>query len=255
MREIILTIDFESDWETGDIQAIESVLPRLLNFLHKKKAKATFFVVAGIAERCSAQIKQILRRGHEVASHSLTHRELNKMTFDEVEKEVSESKRILEGLGAKVLGFRAPKGIALPELPEILKKHKYIYDSSIIASWFPKRYSELKNSKPKKLENSIIEIPIPNFSKFKVPAGLSYNRLFYPLLKNSFALEPYLVYLHLHEFIKKKQAKHIPAHVKLLSLRNRGERAWEIFKEFVELSSAKFITCRDFIKLNSKSFS
>ena len=88
-----------------------------------------------------------------------------------------------------------------------------------------------------------------------MPAGLSYLRLFYPAAKKSFAKEPYMIYLHLHEFNKGKISKNIPKHIRLAYSRNRGNKAWKIFKEFVNNSNADFITCRDFIKLNSHTFS
>jgi len=248
MRKIILTVDLETDWETDETQAIEEILPKFLKFLKSKKAKATFFVVGELAEKHQTQIKEILKQGHEVASHSLTHRKLSNLTFDEIEKEVSESKKILEKLGAKVEGFRSPGGVMPKELAEILKQYEYKYDSSVIASFLPGRYSNLGKSKPYKLDNKFIELPVPNFSVFKIPAGLPATRLFYPLVKNQFAKEPYMIYLHLHEFIKKPQSKNIPIHLRIASLRNRGDKAWNIFKKFVEQSNAKFITCKEFIR-------
>jgi peptidoglycan-N-acetylglucosamine deacetylase len=255
MRNVILTVDLERDWETDETEAIEKILPKFLELLKKNKAKATFFVVGELAEKFPKQIKQIIKQGHEIASHSHTHKNLKQITFDELEKEVFESKKILEKLGAKVNGFRAPFGIAPIELLDILKKYKYNYDSSIIGSWFPGRYNNIKNSKPHITQNNIIELPIPNFSKFKIPAGLSYNRLFYPTLKNSFAKEPYMIYLHLHEFLNKKQSNKIPIHVRTLSHRNSGDNAWKIFEEFIKESKAKFITCEEYIQLNSNKFS
>jgi peptidoglycan-N-acetylglucosamine deacetylase len=246
MRKVILTVDLETDWETDETEAVEYMLPKFLNYLKKRKAKATFFIVGELAEKFPKQIKQIIKDGHEIASHGLTHRNLKTLTFDELEKEVSQSKKILEKLGAKVKGFRAPRGEAPTELYAVLKKYGYYYSSSVIASWFPGRYNKLDRPKPHIISNKLIELPIPHFSKFKIPAGLSYNRLFYPLLKKSFSKEPYMIYLHLHEFLKKPLSNKIPPYIQIASIRNRGDRAWKIFKEGSK--EMQFISCQEFIK-------
>jgi hypothetical protein len=255
MRNVILTVDLESDWETEETKAIENILPRFLDFLKEKNQKATFFIVGDLANKFPKQIKNILRQGHEIASHSLTHSNLKQVTFNKLEKEISESKKILEKLGANVVGFRAPFGIYPSELTNILKKYNYKYDSSTIAGWFPGRYNEIKNSKPKTLQNGIIKLPVPNFSQLKIPAGLSYIRLLHPMFRNSFAKDPYMIYLHLHEFNKGRISNKIPQYIRLASSRNRGDKAWKIFEEYTKKSKSNFITCKDFIKLNSNTFS
>ncbi|MBT3582748.1 polysaccharide deacetylase family protein [Candidatus Woesearchaeota archaeon] len=251
MRKVILTVDLESDWETKQTNAIEEILPSFLDFLKKNNAKATFFTVGDIAKKFPEQIKLIKKYNHEIASHSLTHSNLKQITITQLEKEVSESKKILEKLGCKVEGFRAPLGVAPKQLIPLLKKYNYTYNSSVFASWFPGRYNNLSKSNPKKYNNGIIELPIPNVSVLKVPAGLSYLKLFHPILNKSFAKDPYMIYLHLHEFNKNKISKNIPAHVRLAYSRNRGAKAWKIFKQYINNSNANFITCRDFIKSQS----
>jgi hypothetical protein len=248
MRKVILTVDIEADWETSETQAIELILPKFLDYLKQRKATATFFIVGEIAEKFPKQVKQIIKDGHEIASHSNTHSNLKKLTFDELEKEVSTSKNTLEKLGAKVSGFRAPRGECPGEIYAILKKYDYKYSSSIIASWFPGRYNELGNSQVHK-RGEILELPIPNFSKFKIPAGLSYVRLMHPMLNKNFAKEPYMIYVHLHEFLKKPISKEIPPHVRAASMRNRGDKAWNIFKEAAK--NMKFISCQEYIKSQS----
>jgi len=248
MRKVILTVDLESDWETNQTKAIEETLPIFLDFLKQNNAKATFFTVGDIAKKFPDQIKLIKKYKHELASHSLTHSNLKQLTFDQLEKEVSEPKKILEKLGCKVEGFRSPFGVSPKQLIHLLKKHNYTYNSSVFASWFPGRYNNLNKSKPKIYNNGVIELPIPNFSVFKIPAGLSYMKLFHPILNKSFAKDPYMIYLHLHEFNKNKISKNIPLHVRLAYSRNRGTKAWKIFKQYVNNSNAKFITCSNFIK-------
>lgn len=89
---------------------------------------ATVFVVAGFVGRDNAwdinwggrrfqhlgwdQLREMLAAGMEIGSHSLNHRDLRHLNDDELEREVAESRRILEqGLGARVAAFAYPFGL------------------------------------------------------------------------------------------------------------------------------------------------
>ena len=255
MRNVILTIALERDWDTTNTDAIKKVLPRFLDLLDKNRSKATFFVVSDLATKFPKQIKQIVKRGHEIGSHSHTHRHLNNIRFDELEQEVKKSKQVLDRLGCNVQGFRAPAGIRVAGLSDVLKRYKYTYNSSTIASWFPGRYNELANDKPVVRHNGLVELPIPNFTMFRIPAGLSYARLFHPFFTPSLSKQPYMVYMHLHEFLDRLPSNKIRPDVWLASYRNRGERAWKIFENMTKKHELNFITCNDYIKLNPNSLS
>jgi len=250
MNQTILSVDLEYDWESTNTKSITQVLPRLLDFFDEKDIKATFFVVGKLAEQFPKEIKEIAKRGHEVASHSYSHPYFNQLSSDEIEEEVRKSKQVFDKLNIKCDGFRAPCGIVPAELGKILKKNKFTYSSSIIGSWFPGRYNNISKAEPHRLESDLLELPIPNFSFFKLPSGLSYHRLFYPFTKPYFRKPKYMLYLHPHEFLEDKPEKDISFFVRTLNAINRGENAWKIFREFVEGSDTKFISCRDFIKIN-----
>ena len=51
-----------------------------LEFLEENNIKATFFIVAWIGEKFPEIIKGISNNGHEIASHGLNHRRLNKLS-------------------------------------------------------------------------------------------------------------------------------------------------------------------------------
>lgn len=109
-------------------------VPRALDLFDRLGARATFFLVAGEAERWPGIVREIVERGHEVASHSLTH----SVPFPppgSLQEEVLRSKRILEGLsGAPVLGFRAPSWDESTDLRAELSAAGYRYDASAFPS-------------------------------------------------------------------------------------------------------------------------
>jgi len=81
----------------------------LLEQLAARGRKATFFVVAKIAEHNPSLIRAIHEAGHEVASHGWDHQRVHNFTPATFREDVRRSKETLEQLtGAAVVGYRAP---------------------------------------------------------------------------------------------------------------------------------------------------
>lgn len=146
VRRHALTIDLE-DWHqsyrrarTGRFgPASESVVActhRILDLLDDTGARATFFVVGALAADHPALIRMIARRGHEVASHSYTHRLLSELSPAELAADLARSKHQLEALtGERVRGFRAPEfsiGAGYYAVFELLARLGFAYDSSVV---------------------------------------------------------------------------------------------------------------------------
>jgi polysaccharide deacetylase family protein (PEP-CTERM system associated) len=82
---------------------------RILDLLQSKNVKATFFVLGALAEKFPGLIKEIDRRGHEIASHSFNHQQIHQQTKEQFAEDLKKSIRILNAITKKdVLGFRAP---------------------------------------------------------------------------------------------------------------------------------------------------
>src|SRR3954466_5488390 len=58
--------------------------PRLLDMLKQRGIKCTFFMVGQCAAEYPQIVKRIAAEGHEVANHSWTHPQLNKMSDEAV---------------------------------------------------------------------------------------------------------------------------------------------------------------------------
>src|SRR6267142_2314018 len=114
---------------------VERNVERLLDLFDETSAKGTFFILGWIARRHPALVRRIAVRGHEVASHGLTHRMITELTPSEFRKEAFDSRLMLEDLaGTHVIGFRAPSySINRGTLwaLEVLRETGYTYDSSI----------------------------------------------------------------------------------------------------------------------------
>src|SRR5438105_2039062 len=81
---------------------------KTLDLLDKHDTKATFFVLGWIAERSPSLIREIVSRGHEVASRGFYHRSLKNLTDEEFREDLRRSNRAIEDAGGqKVVGYRA----------------------------------------------------------------------------------------------------------------------------------------------------
>lgn len=121
-------------WDSYPLR-VEENTSRILDMLDEFQVKATFFVLGWVAERKPALVREIARRGHEVASHGHGHQRVCNQTREEFRKDIRRSKAVLENLvGEPVQGYRAPSySISLKCLwayDELLEAG-YCYDSSV----------------------------------------------------------------------------------------------------------------------------
>lgn len=108
---------------------------RVLDMLDEFAVKATFFVLGWVAEREPALVKEIHRRGHEIACHGYGHELVYRIGPDRFRADVRRAKMLLEDqAGVAVAGYRAPSysitGKSLWAL-DILIEEGFTYDSSI----------------------------------------------------------------------------------------------------------------------------
>ena len=148
---------FERPSDTGE--AYHLAVPRALDLFDRIGARATFFLIAEEADRWPDVVRSIVQRGHEVASHSLTHTVPFLAQGSELlRSEVRESKRMLDALaGTSVVGFRAPSWEGSTELRRELSAGGYSYDASAFPSILlpALRWSVAKRSKnPREIDIS-----------------------------------------------------------------------------------------------------
>ncbi|MBT0662731.1 DUF3473 domain-containing protein [Geobacter pelophilus] len=107
----------------------------ILEMLDDLSLKGTFFVLGWIAEREPELIKEIQRRGHEIACHGYGHELIFDIGLDRFREDVRRAKRIIEDLtGTQVNGYRAPSySITYNSLwaINVLIEEGFTYDSSI----------------------------------------------------------------------------------------------------------------------------
>lgn len=97
-----------SDWEACECR-VERNVHRILDLLDAARAKATFFTLGWIAERYPQVVREIVARGHELASHGYGHERASDLSEADFLQDVQRAKHLLEDLGGlEVQGYRAP---------------------------------------------------------------------------------------------------------------------------------------------------
>ena len=109
---------------------------KTLDLLASHDTKATFFVLGWIAERNPALIREIVSRGHEVASRGFYHRSLKNLTDEEFREDLRRTNRAIEdAAGQKVIGYRAAEKLNLDDnewILDVLADEGFAYDASFL---------------------------------------------------------------------------------------------------------------------------
>lgn len=102
-KNIYLT--FDAGYDNG-------ILPQILDVLKDKNVKSTFFVTGDFITREKELLLRIDKEGHIVANHTWNHKNITKISTDELKREISRVEEAYYSLTGKnmVKFFRPPEG-------------------------------------------------------------------------------------------------------------------------------------------------
>jgi len=83
---------------------------QILNLLKKFNARATFFVVGKMAELYPDDLRAIVAAGHELASHSYSHRRMTELSDVEIEDEILRTEAIVREIADRTTEYFRPPG-------------------------------------------------------------------------------------------------------------------------------------------------
>jgi len=130
-------------WERCELR-VERNTMRMMEILDACDARATFFVLGWVAEKCPHLVRTIAAAGHEVASHGYGHELVYSLPPREFRSDVLRSKCYLEDLtGKPVRGYRAPCFSITEWAIPILQDAGFEYDSSVVPIVAHHRYGRL----------------------------------------------------------------------------------------------------------------
>ncbi|MEM8786359.1 MAG: XrtA system polysaccharide deacetylase, partial [Pseudomonadota bacterium] len=124
----------KSEWGSLQHRYRDNTL-RLLDQLARHGVLGTFFTLGWVAEQAPDLIADIVRRGHELASHGYDHSQVFAQTPEAFREDVRLSKRLLEDAGGvQIKGYRAPTFSINADVlwaHTILAEEGFVYSSSI----------------------------------------------------------------------------------------------------------------------------
>lgn len=143
-----LSVDVEDWFQVG---AFESVIERdawdglgdrvdrnvraILDLFDEARARATFFTLGWVAERHGPLLRDIVARGHEIASHGWDHQRVFRMDRAAFGQDIARARAAIEdAAGARVTGYRAPSFSIDRRTPWAfaeLAEQGYAYSSSV----------------------------------------------------------------------------------------------------------------------------
>ena len=110
-------------------------VPRILDLLKKFKLRSSWFVPGHTLETYPEQCKRVFDAGHEIGHHGWTHMPPNDMTREQEEAGlVRANAQIRKLTGEYARGYRSPSWDLSPHSVELLLKHGFFYDSSMMGN-------------------------------------------------------------------------------------------------------------------------
>jgi polysaccharide deacetylase family protein (PEP-CTERM system associated) len=114
---------------------LEGSTRRTLDLLDECSARATFFVLGWVADAAPEVLREVVARGHEVASKGYHHRDLRGLTREAFREDALRAREALErATGQRVRGYRLAQHWLRPAdhwALEVLAECGYEYDSSV----------------------------------------------------------------------------------------------------------------------------
>jgi peptidoglycan/xylan/chitin deacetylase (PgdA/CDA1 family) len=109
----------------------------------------------------------VVTAGHEIAHHGWTHRPPASLSRAEEEGELQRGNAAIRKLtGSTARGYRSPSWDLSPHSVELLAKHGFLYDSSLMgddyAPYYARQGDQIELEKPARFgaETALVEMPI-----------------------------------------------------------------------------------------------
>ena len=157
--------------------------PRILAFLQSRGIRSTWFTPGFTIETYPDECEAVVKADHEVAHHSWAHVPPAEQSREQEEADMERANEaILRLTGRKARGYRSPSWDLSPNTIDLLVKHGFMYDSSLMgADYWPYRVRQgdvVEPGQPYRFgrETALIEMPIswslddhPHFEFLRTP--------------------------------------------------------------------------------------
>jgi len=144
-------------------------VPRILDVLGATGIRASFFIPGFTAGLHPEVVERILGAGHEVGHHGYLHEQPDLLSDTDEEAVLLRGLEVLERLtGRRPVGYRSPAFEMKRGTPDLLKRHGFLYDSSLMGDDIPYRVATSSGD--------ILELPVQwildDYPHFSRPGGV-----------------------------------------------------------------------------------
>ena len=106
---------------------------RILALLKKYRIRSSWYIPGHTLETYPAQCQQVFDAGHEIGHHGWTHVPPAQLTREQEEEGLARANEQIKKLtGRYASGYRSPSWDLSPHSVELLLKHGFVYDSSMM---------------------------------------------------------------------------------------------------------------------------
>jgi peptidoglycan/xylan/chitin deacetylase (PgdA/CDA1 family) len=141
--------------------------PRVLALLAQYGIASSWYVPGHTIESFPDQVKAVADAGHEIAHHGWTHRPPASLTREQEEQELVRGNEAIHGIsGRYARGYRSPSWDLSPHSVELMLKHGFVYDSSMMGNDYTPYYArrgdaiELRSAARFGAPSALVEMPI-----------------------------------------------------------------------------------------------
>ena len=164
MSRVCITVDLEPDcppYLSSTFRGVEEGTPALLALFDELGIQATWFTTGDVAARYPETVRAIVRAGHELGCHGVTHTAFDVMGEREARREIVDSAQLLRTF-APVSSFRAPY-LRFPEpYVRLLEDANFTLDSSLAKykwSYLARRAPTRLTRIPASMTSSVLRLP------------------------------------------------------------------------------------------------
>jgi peptidoglycan-N-acetylglucosamine deacetylase len=157
--------------------------PRILDVLERHGIRSSWYIPGHTIETYPLECRRVADAGHEIGHHGWTHRPPASVSREEEEEELVRANEAIRALtGRTARGYRSPSWDLSPHSVELLLKHGFVYDSSMMGDdYMPyavRKGDRIELEQPAVFgeETRLIEMPIswtlddyPHFEFLRTP--------------------------------------------------------------------------------------
>lgn len=241
---------------------------KTLDLLDEFNTKATFFVLGWIAEQNPKLIREIISRGHEVASRGFYHRSLKNLTTEEFREDLRRTNRVLEDAGGqKIIGYRSAEKLSYAKdswIFDVLAEEGFVYDASFLPtqkSEKQKRFAHQVHTNGKAVWEFPYSTRNVGLGLLPISGGNYFRQIPYTLMRHAVRdwterySEPFVLYFHVWEMDPEQPRINAASNInRIRHYRKLDKMEWiirENLKKYSFCDAADYLGLKDELRITN----